>query len=256
MGNRKTGPDFICIGAQKAGTTWLHSILEKNPLISFPGPKEVHFWDLFYEKGIEWYKDLYSSQSRNILQGDITPSYSIINKQKIKECHKLNPHVRIIYILRNPIDRAWSAAMMNVRKIAKENTFEGQSLSSLHFSDQFFIFHAMLQSSLRRGDYATCISNWLLFFDREQILILDYEDIAKEPRKVIEKVQKHIGLSADTLYLSNETLNKKIFSNTSEGMRNTFKISMSKEYKNKIMNLTTLLEQDYSKWIYDLDRDS
>jgi hypothetical protein len=246
MTNNSHGPDFICIGAQKAGTTWLYSILKQIPEVHFPGPKEVHFWDAFYDKGIEWYKDLYSNDKRKI-QGDITPAYAILPKEKIKECYELNPNARIIYILRSPVERAWSLAMMNIRIISEKQPFEGKKLASKHFSDEFFLFQANLKGSLLRGDYATCLENWLSYYPKEQLLLLDYDDVSSKPEELIDKVLSHIGLE-NCCNISSESLRKRVFSNDDEPMRENFAKSVKEIYLKKIERLEQLTLKDFSKW--------
>lgn len=243
-----SGPNFICIGAQKAGTTWLYSMLEQHPLIHFPGNKEVHFWDHHYNKGIGWYKKLYRNRKNKLVQGDITPAYAILPIKKIQQCYELNPNIKIIYILRNPVERAWSLAMMNFRMIAKNHSFEGKELLSSHFSDDFFLWQAMLKGSLSRGNYARCLENWLKLFDNSQILLVDYEAISSSPREVISDVLKHIGLPGDSDYLNNSEIRKKIFSNQGESMREIFKVKMLQHYMPSIEKLEKLTNTDYSHW--------
>ena len=107
--------DFLGIGAQKAGTTWLYEQLRLHPDISFPAGKEVHFWDLQYERGIEWYRPLFTHDKCKCL-GEITPAYAMLSKVHIEEIRDINPSLKIIYILRNPIHRAWSSALMALKR--------------------------------------------------------------------------------------------------------------------------------------------
>jgi hypothetical protein len=90
--------DFLGIGAQKAGTTWLYSHLSQHEKITFPAGKEVHFLDLHYDRGIEWYASLFV-ENADKKSGEITPAYGHIAVERIREIRHLNPLLRIVYII-------------------------------------------------------------------------------------------------------------------------------------------------------------
>ena len=113
-------PDFLGIGAQKAGTTWLYENLRRHPQMYLPNTKEIHYFDWYFYKSIHWYCKHFMAVEKNKLKGEITPCYSTLSENKIKLIHKINPQLKIILILRNPIERAWSQAVMNLAK--KANT--------------------------------------------------------------------------------------------------------------------------------------
>src|SRR5262245_8764381 len=105
---------FLGIGAQKAGTTWLHENLRTHPVLSFPHGTEIHFWDAQRDRGIDWYRSLFVSSDR--VEGEITPAYAILPPRQVAEIAATFPDLRLIYILRNPIDRAWSSALMALQR--------------------------------------------------------------------------------------------------------------------------------------------
>ncbi|MEL6539123.1 MAG: sulfotransferase [Bacteroidota bacterium] len=140
-------PDFICIGAQKAGTTWLHHQLNQHPEVWMPPVKELHFFDqqdvsrriyLLFRKGRRkrttinqlrrvvrgdeprWmltylftkrtpsnYTKLFYPQEYQI-SGECTPAYARLELEAVAKIAQLEPQPKIIYLLRNPVDRAWS----------------------------------------------------------------------------------------------------------------------------------------------------
>jgi len=177
--------DFIGIGAQKAGTTWLYANLKKHPELSFPAGKEVHFWDWHYAHGLDWYKNLFSKNDDSIKNGDITPAYAFIDSNKIKECHEYAPDARIIYCIRNPIDRAWSAARMMLNRC--ELTLE-------EASDQWFIDLFKSHGSRIRGDYVYAIDNWTSVYKREQVLVVHFDHIVEKPDILLFKCCEHLGI--------------------------------------------------------------
>ena len=134
--------NFLGIGAQKSATSWLYNTLLKHPNIAFPGGKEVHFWDSRSGRNIESYKEIFSNN--DYINGDITPAYGFLPIEVIQEIYDLMPHLCLIYLIRNPIERAWSSARMALGRA-----------EMLHeeASDQWFIDHFKSKGSLARGDY-------------------------------------------------------------------------------------------------------
>src|SRR5690606_5606591 len=96
---------------------------------------------------------------------------------------------RLVYMVRNPVARAWSGALMALRRA---------EMKLEEASDQWFLDHFRSQGSQQRGDYAQCLSMWLRFFPKEQIVILDYDAIKTQPKKLLGAVAQHIGVEKDT----------------------------------------------------------
>ena len=114
---------FLVIGAQKAGTSWLHTMLRKHLQLWLPDCKELHFWDWNHSKGLQWYSQQFFT-SRNVLLeitnsqvflGEITPCYAVLKDHHIQEIKMLFPRVKIIFVAHNLVDRAWSALCMELR---------------------------------------------------------------------------------------------------------------------------------------------
>lgn len=184
--------DFLGIGAQKCGTTWLFEQLRAHPQLSMPSQKEVHFWSRRFGRGLEWYESLFSERSSSVKYGEMSPSYGILPVKRIRKLYEYAPEVKLIYLVRDPIARAWSSAMMALNRA--ELKFE-------EASDQWFIDHFHSQGSLQRGDYETCVDNWLEVFPSEQLLILDFKDIVDNPLGLLVRCCQHLAISEE-YYLS------------------------------------------------------
>lgn len=78
----KVKVSFLCIGAQKAGTTWLHEMLRRHQDLSLPDQKEVHFFDWHRNKGLKWYSNQWP-RSISSLKGEITPCYAVLGSEKV-----------------------------------------------------------------------------------------------------------------------------------------------------------------------------
>ncbi|MFC4276047.1 sulfotransferase [Achromobacter aloeverae] len=229
--------NFVCIGAQKSGTTWLYEALRKHPLIDFPGGKEVHFWDHYPGKDLQRYLGLFGNDDR--CNGDITPAYAILPLDTIRKVRTSCPSLKIIYLMRNPIERAWSAALMALRRA--EMTY-GEA------SEQWFVDHFNSQGSLARGDHAACLRNWLSVFPREHVLIARYEEIIGQPVTLLNRVLNHVGLEEFFTAESRSELSRPVF----EGEKRTIPPKLlgvlKSLYREKVDALSTLLDHDFSEW--------
>ena len=185
--------DFLGIGVQKAGTTWLYHQLSRHPQIAFPRGKEVHYWDAAERPDAdEWVRLLEppsrrSRTGRPIKTGEITPAYATLPTQTIQAIRARCPAIRLFISLRNPVERAWSAALMGLAR--------AQMLIS-EASDQWFLDHFRSAASRARGDYLGCLDRWESVFPGEQLLVLFHDDIATRPLEVLDTLAAHLGIDA------------------------------------------------------------
>lgn len=177
--------DFLGIGAQKAGTTWLHTQLARHPQVRFAPMKEVHFWDKEFKRGYDWYASLFPEPSDEYRCGEITPAYAILPPSTIREIKDTYPNVKLFYILRDPIERAWSAALMALRNA---------DMKIDEASDQWFIDHFQSHGSRMRTDYETSLRNWLSVFPPQQVLVLDYRHIITNPMGLMQQLAQHLDI--------------------------------------------------------------
>ncbi|MGP4105988.1 sulfotransferase domain-containing protein [Virgibacillus sp. L01] len=185
-------PEVFLIGAQKSGTTTLASLLDSHPNISVSQPKETHYFTINYDKGIDWYKNRFVS-SENMLV-DASTSYTMArfehqDKNPVYEnipfrVYSLNPKAKFIYILRNPIDRAYSAYWHSVKTDRTNESFGKliRSNRSLY---------------LDTSNYSAQLSLWLKFFPLDSFLFIDFKDLKVEPKKTIEKCFEFMEVESD-----------------------------------------------------------
>ncbi|MGH8971164.1 MAG: sulfotransferase family protein [Actinomycetes bacterium] len=100
-------PSFLIVGAQKCGTSTLHRLAAGHPQVFMSVPKELHFFDKRWERGVEWYAEQFTPSWRHRQLGETTPYYMYDERARSRLVETL-PHARIVAILRNPIDRAYS----------------------------------------------------------------------------------------------------------------------------------------------------
>jgi sulfotransferase family protein len=227
-------PNFLGIGAQKSGTTWLHDNLARHPQVWLPPVKEIHYFDrpdlslgsrLFGDaerlckgrallresawgwiKGTvesrdlawawkyavrprsdEWYGSLFGRRS-GMLTGEICPGYARLPTEVIQRIRRLMPEGRIIYLLRHPIERAWSAAVMHFNDRGRSD-YRGISPVEL---DEWLrrpktIEHAM---------YSSAIERWRGVFE-DRLFIGFYDELCRDPARLLSRIQAFIGVRQD-----------------------------------------------------------
>lgn len=246
---------FLGIGAQKSGTTWLYTMLAHHPAIDFPGPrnhdfwhpqshpgvplpgpKEQHFWDRWDPSdapALRTYLALFDHGVR--CQGDITPSYALLPADTIRLIRGINPDLRLLYLLRNPIERAWSSALMALRKA---------ELRIEEASDQWFLDHFRSQGSLRRGDYEQTLRRWHAEFPREQLLVERFDSLTSEPRALLGRVAAHLGVAAEPLRsLPDALVDARVYHGPGTSIRPALRPALEDLYGPRIESLSAYLQR-------------
>lgn len=211
--------DFLGIGVQKGGTTWLYRQLARHPQVAFPRGKEVHYWNASRAPDAEEWAALLepparrSPTGRPIKTGEITPAYATLPVEKIRAIQRRCPGIRLFISFRNPLDRAWSAALMG---LARAQMLVPEA------SDQWFLDHFRSAASRARGDYLGCLDRWYSVFPAEQLLVLFQDDIASRPAAVLDALAVHLGIdAADFRALPSETLGEVVVPCLGDGVAST-----------------------------------
>mgnify|MGYP006136702757 CR=1 FL=1 len=179
-------PDFLVVGAQKSGTTSLFLLLSKHPQLFLPLRKEVQFFSspLFYPKGLDWYaKEFFNACPEGKLAGEISPQYMYSN-EIARRIHYALPKIKIIAILRDPIDRAYSQFMMSKRRGQEKRPFAEAFDASAKIYENVPEF----QNYYHFSNYESVLSEYLRLYGRDSILILFQEDLKSHPKEVIRQV--------------------------------------------------------------------
>jgi Sulfotransferase domain len=206
-------PDFIIIGGQRCGTTSLFNNLVKHPSIARPFKKEIRFFGLNYRNGTNWYRAHFPSvfrrfemegiRKRGFVTGEATPYY-IFHPDVPRRVSQTLGNVKIIAILRNPVDRAYSHYHLEVRQGYERLSFEeaidceeqrlkGEEEKLLRDEDYVSFQHAAY-SYLSRGIYIDQLERWTKFFPKENFLILKSEDFYHDASQVLANVLDFLGL--------------------------------------------------------------
>lgn len=194
-----TLPQFIIIGAAKSGTTTLYEYLCRHPQVFMSTPKEPDFFalDMNYNKGIEWYQNLFNSAQPHQVGGEASTTYSRLHQhpKTVERLVKLLPDVKLIYVMRHPVDRAYSfyryrfkGSQQNPEFLAKRNelmtirTFEEAIQQQSEFLDS--------------SDYLYQIERYLEYYPKDSLLCVLMEDLIEQPADTLSKICQFIGVDA------------------------------------------------------------
>jgi hypothetical protein len=223
-------PSFLCIGAQKAGTTWLFEQLIRHPRVWMPPVKELHYFDhrhvepnrswtashiqkaalkllqshlakapaadwayIDYLADMggrslftpEWYERCFDRpRARSRLCGDITPAYCAVGDAGITELLTMLPNVKVLFIVREPVQRALSQLRMNITR--RKKTPDDAEI--LRMCDEWDLHN--------RGDYATHLPAWMQRLPAPQLKILPYGRIRTDPAAFMRELETFLGLTA------------------------------------------------------------
>ena len=198
-------PDFVIVGAQKAGTTSLYDFVIKHPAIASASQKELHYWSTEYKLGKLWYRSNFPIKlfrhhffKRNWkLTGEASPTY-LFYPMVAGRMKKVLPDVKLIVILRNPIDRAYSHYHHTLRNNNETLSFENAikleeerlagERERLIKDPNFVPRHYRAHSYLARGIYADQLEDWFRHYNRKHFLILTTEDFHKNPQRTLDQV--------------------------------------------------------------------
>ena len=204
-------PDFIIIGSMKCGTTSLYYDICEHPCTLAAAYDEIGFFDSNFHLGINWYRSMFPRKKQiedvrrkegTAITGEDTPFY-FWNPIAAKRIKKLLPNIKLITILRNPIDRAyseyqdWAGRESNPPSFATvvENELNIQrKYPSLITEENFKVFNQK-NSHLLKGVYVDQLKIWRELFPKEQIFTLSTENLNSEPIAALELVFQYLNLS-------------------------------------------------------------
>jgi hypothetical protein len=198
------GPDFLVIGAQRAGTTWLHRVLRQHPGLWLPPVKELHYFDklhttrtvldanerrrvglrgllsldpwLFHywfgRRSDAWYSNLfYEAQTKGLIAGEITPAYATLDQVVFRRIRAMTSEIKLIFVMRDPVERAWSA----VNNALKKGFVDGAPTVAK------LIERARAPGTAARSAYADTIKRLEAVFPNKQIHYYFFDDLRDRP---------------------------------------------------------------------------
>lgn len=199
-------PDFLIVGAMKAGTTSLAAWLRAHGEVFMPADKELHFFDRFWDRGVDWYRAQLAEAPPGSRAGEATPEY-MVHSTYLARISAVVPNVLLIALLRNPIDRAWSQYRHMVARGERAwlpyRVFDGRegSRSLAELIDlELALDPADWRTSgmcLARGRYIEQLNDMAARFDREQIHVALFDELVNDPRGSFATICRFLGVDPD-----------------------------------------------------------
>jgi len=208
----EAGPDFLCIGAQKSGTTWLYEQLHLHPDFWMPPRKELHYFDKlgrtkligaprrprerdfrFLEElkrlsdqpfiDLDGYARLFAFKG-SLISGDITPAYSSIQEEIIARIAVRFPELKVIFLARGPVERALSQLAMDLRQRHKP----------CNFGDAEDVIQKLLQPSvLLRSHPSAIVARWRRHVHLDRFRIYFFDELEKAPATLLGSIVRFLG---------------------------------------------------------------
>lgn len=232
-------PDFLIIGAQRSGTSWLNKNLSFHPEIWLSPIKELHFfdsyksktrawrrrkylknlrrrflrivrqfitldrqlwadlsWDVHYflgKRNTPWYVKLFRPKPGQVA-GEATPAYAVLSLDKIQEIYDINPDMKLIYIMREPLERSWSGATKDLAKKRNRRMEDVPGKEILRKLD--------FPGAVARSNHVQVLDNWLSIFPKEQFFLAFFEDVVGQPEQLLLRVFEFLGVTASEDFIS------------------------------------------------------
>jgi hypothetical protein len=191
----RAAPDFLVIAPPKTGSTWLAANLRCHPELFVPEVKEVKYFSSYYKHlDLSWYLGHFQDGVDRV-KGEVSPSYALLPVRRIRLLRALLPDVKLVFLMRDPVGRAWSHAKHTYRyREANFQDYAGKLEEiPLHKWWENFTHDWPLAS----GDYLGQLLRWLSVFPKEQIHLDFYESIARDPQTLLRRIFAFLGVSQE-----------------------------------------------------------
>ena len=206
-------PDYLIIGTQRGGTTSLYKYLVQHPETAHALTKEIRFFDQNFERGLGWYRSRFPSaghrdhvrraRGTRLVVGEASPDY-MFHPHAPGRIARTLPRAKLIVLLRNPVDRAWShywhqrtrghESLPFEEAIAREPKRLAGELEKLLADPSAASYERHHHSYVERGLYAEQLQTWFGLFPRDRFLIERSEDFFEDPALVFKRVLDFLNL--------------------------------------------------------------
>lgn len=209
-------PDFVIIGAAKAGTTSLYGWLSEHPFVAPASTKEVHYFDYNYYRGEDWYRRHFplesersrfaSEHGRPFITGEASPPY-LSHEWAPRRLSRDLPRAKLLVALRNPVDRAYSQFQMSRREgeeplesflaaVQAERDRLAPEVARARSDQRYNSWPIGCWSYLLRSRYAEGLQRWLALFPRSQFHFVTLEDLSRDPQATLDAVHEFLDIPA------------------------------------------------------------
>jgi hypothetical protein len=202
-------------------------------------------WDLYFfarRRTNRWYTGLFRPGQGQIA-GEITPAYAFLKPDVVEEIQGINPDLKVIYLLRDPIDRSWSSAVKELRR--------GNERSVSDIPDEAFFKHFNRAGHERRRDYVRTLNTWEGVFGRERMFVGFLDDIEQDPRELLQRLYGFLGVPGNRAKIPARFLKKRV--NASQERRSAipprFEAFLADLYLPQLQELSGRFGEPVTGWL-------
>lgn len=186
-------PNFLYVGPDKAGSSWLHETLIKHPEVYLTPAKDLYYFDRYYDRGLRWYAAQFKDVADEKVVGEVCQDY-LFHPEAAERIHSTLGPIKVMVCLRDPVDRAWSSYLYMRKHGIGPDTF-GEALR-------------VCPELLDHGRYATGLDRFLRLFPRENVHVALFDDLEADPQRFLDDVTDLLGV--DRMPLAEEDLAAKL----------------------------------------------
>ena len=240
-------PDFLVIGVGRSGTTSLYYYLDQHPSIVKSSYDEIGFFDDNFHLGLSWYRSMFTTiftkfliklKTKYFMTYEVTPWY-VRRPWTARRIKKIFPNIKLIIVLRNPIDRTYSHYHLSTQNdekrdfkaVIKEDMKNISQWDITEKNDSYFS-NQVQNSKLARGFYYEQIIPWFELFSKEQIMIISSEDLASKTQSTLREIFSFLELPIYDIK-NTEKVNVSKYSKMDQETRN-FLIDFFRPYNEKL----------------------
>lgn len=241
--------DFLIMGAQKAGTSALDYYLRQHPEICMADKKELHFFDnerVFANSQInyELYEKHFDWRVNKLVYGEATPIY-IYWQPCCERIWKYNSDIKLISLLRNPVERAFSHWNMEFNRGNETLSFEQAITSERDRCREALPHQHRIYSYIDRGLYSDQIRRLFRYFKDDQLLFIKYEEFKANPESILNQIFEFIGVQNTNISIKKGEIHKGDYNFT---LTPNQREQLLKIYQHNIEETEQLLDWDCKDW--------
>jgi hypothetical protein len=234
-------------GSKKADTSYRSELIRSIYFfLKEPSPKSLKWYSRYYfgRHDAEWYLSLFDGGT-GLVSGEITPAYSMLDESDVEDVHRLLPDAKVIFLLRNPIDRAWSAI-----RYRKKRSREPGDITSLPVDQMAGIINS--KSFELRSDYIRTLKIWQGEFQQENIFIGFYDEIVTNPEDLLLRLFDFLCVEKSSQYIPID-YQKRINQSPKKDIPKALEVYLANKYHPQMKELSVLFGSYAGQWLAEAE---
>jgi hypothetical protein len=229
------------IGRSRDAEQWRRQVRQiPKQLAKSPSFQDLRWNFRYYMRPYDdrWYAQIFESKKEKV-SGEITPAYSVLKQERIAHVHRLMPETKLIFFMRNPIERVWSHTVMSFDKVEKG--------SATAVSDKELLRKIERDSSWKLSDYMRTLENWGSFYPEERIFVGFLEDVHFFPEELLRRLYEFLEVEP---HFDERLVGKKIHTRSDATMPTSVAVHLAKNFHAEISRLGERFEGYAAFWLH------